>query len=174
METHISRAQAAYRNVRLCMGTGTSRSVCPSFCSPSLSLCLSVSTPVSLSLSPCLSLWVSVPGAKGRPGPLGSRRTSLSCRMVGVHLDSQLPFLSLLKKKKKPIIERTQVCLPFGHRQPSALATRGCGQQAPRVGHVPRAWRSPRGWELHPPGHSLVVLRPAGRPGGGLREDSHA
>lgn len=89
METHISRAPAAYSNVRLCMGTGTSRSVCPSF---------SVTVPVSLCLCLRVSLWVSVPGARGRPGPLGSRRTSLSCRMVGAHLDSQPPFLSLLKK----------------------------------------------------------------------------
>lgn len=173
METHISRAQAAYRNVRLCMGTGTSRSVCPSFCSPSLSLCLSVSTPVSLSLSPCLSLGLCA-WSEGQARPSGQQTDIAILPDGGGAFGFSIALSLSLKKKKKPIIERTQVCLPFGHRQPSALVTRGCGQQAPRVGHVPRAWRSPRGWELRPPGHSLVVLRPAGRPGGGLREDSHA
>lgn len=92
-----------------------------------VSVCLytRLSVSVSMSLSLGLCAW-----SEGQARPSG-QQTDIAILPDGGGAFGFSTALSLSLKKKKPIIERTQVCLPFGHRQPSALATRGCGQQAP-------------------------------------------
>lgn len=158
-------------DVRPYAGTATAP-LCLCLVLLSVSLPVSVCLPLrpSLRLHLCLSLGLRACG-KGQARPAGQQTDIASMPDGGGAFGFSTTLC--LSLKKNLLSKGPQLCLPFGHRRPSAAGLRAAGAvallpggrtlvQAPRAAKRPVPEQSPHGRGLRPPGAQSRGARQAG------------